>query len=195
MSFHLFITKKKVEPLLWTDIKSVLRGRMDSVSADLSSQPPAKASDIEHSAAAAAAVSGQNNDAHDSPSIISPSGISSWAGSLKFPQSWGAAQDSETGNAGMSTFGRFTSGLGLRIPSVAPVPDEKNEETAVTAQSGVLESFTKGLVDSSRSAVKAMQVKARHIVSQNKRRYQVVYHFNIYIDFNFIYNLMSVITS
>lgn len=175
MSFHLFITKKKVEPLLWTDIKSVLRGRMDSVSADLSSQPPAKASDIEHSAAAAAAVSGQNNDAHDSPSIISPSGISSWAGSLKFPQSWGAAQDSQTGNAGMSTFGRFTSGLGLRIPSVAPVPDEKNEETAVTAQSGVLESFTKGLVDSSRSAVKAMQVKARHIVSQNKRRYQVVY--------------------
>lgn len=192
MSFHLFITKKKVEPLLWTDIKSVLRGRMDSVSADLSSQPPAKASDIEHSAAA---VSEQNNDAHDSPSIISPSGISSWAGSLKFPQSWGAAQDSQTGNAGMSTFGRFTSGLGLRIPSVAPVPDEKNEEMAVTAQSGVLESFTKGLVDSSRSAVKAMQVKARHIVSQNKRRYQVVYHFNIYIDFNFIYNLMSVITS
>ena len=192
MSFHLFITKKNVEPLLWTDIKSVLRGRMDSVSADLSSQPPAKASDIEHSAAA---VSEQNNDAHDSPSIISPSGISSWAGSLKFPQSWGAAQDSQTGNAGMSTFGRFTSGLGLRIPSVAPVPDEKNEETAVTAQSGVLESFTKGLVDSSRSAVKAMQVKARHIVSQNKRRYQVVYHFNIYIDFNFIYNLMSVITS
>lgn len=144
---------------------------MDSVSADLSSQPPAKASDIEHSAAAAA-VSEQNNDAHDSPSIISPSGVSSWAGSLKFPQSWGAAQDSQTGNAGMSTFGRFTSGLGLRIPSVAPAPDEKNEETAVTAQSGVLESFTKGLVDSSRSAVKAMQVKARHIVSQNKRRYQ-----------------------
>lgn len=158
---------------------------MDSVSADLSSQPPAKASDIEHSAAAAAAVSGQNNDAHDSPSIISPSGISSWAGSLKFPQSWGAAQDSQTRNAGMSTFGRFTSGLGLRIPSVAPVPDEKNEETAVTAQSGVLESFTKGLVDSSRSAVKAMQVKARHIVSQNKRRYQVAYHCNVYFEFIF----------
>jgi hypothetical protein len=29
------------------------------------------------------------------------------------------------------------------------------------------------LVDSSKSAVKAMQTKARHIVSQNKRRYQV----------------------
>ncbi|KAL0356860.1 UNVERIFIED_CONTAM: Phosphatidylinositol 3,4,5-trisphosphate 3-phosphatase and protein-tyrosine-phosphatase PTEN2A [Sesamum calycinum] len=33
-------------------------------------------------------------------------------------------------------------------------------------------SITKGLVDSSKNAVKAVQVKARHVVSQNKRRYQ-----------------------
>lgn len=143
---------------------------MDSESADSSSQPPAKASDVEHSAAA---VSRQDNGAHDSPSILAPSGISSWAGSLKFKQSLGTAQEnSQTGNAGTSSFGRFTSGLGLRLPSVAPVPDENNEGRTATAQSGVFESFTKGLVDSSRSAVKAMQVKARHIVSQNKRRYQ-----------------------
>jgi hypothetical protein len=29
-------------------------------------------------------------------------------------------------------------------------------------------------LDSSRNAVKAVQLKARHLVSQNKRRYQVI---------------------
>ncbi|CBI21370.3 unnamed protein product, partial [Vitis vinifera] len=52
------------------------------------------------------------------------------------------------------------------------MPAESVVSTSTTTQPGVLESFTKGLVDSSKSAVKAVQVKARHIVSQNKRRYQ-----------------------
>uniref|UniRef100_A0A803NFD5 Uncharacterized protein n=1 Tax=Cannabis sativa TaxID=3483 RepID=A0A803NFD5_CANSA len=46
------------------------------------------------------------------------------------------------------------------------------QESPASSESGVFESLTKGFVDSSRSAVKAVQVKARHIVSQNKRRYQ-----------------------
>ncbi|KAG6666184.1 phosphatidylinositol 3,4,5-trisphosphate 3-phosphatase and protein-tyrosine-phosphatase PTEN2A-like [Carya illinoinensis] len=142
---------------------------MDPESADSSSQPLGTASDVEHSAAP---VSLQDSNANQTPSISSSSGISSWTRSLKFPHSFGAAQeDSQNGNAGTSTFARFTSGLGFRISPVANIPAENSEGVTETAQSGVLESFTKGLVDSSRSAVKAMQVKARHIVSQNKRRY------------------------
>lgn len=157
--------------------------RMDSESADSSSQPPATASDAEHSAVA---VSLQDSNAHQVPSISSSSGISSWTRSLKFPHSLGAAQeDFQNGNAGTSTFARFTSGLGLRISPAANIPAENNEGVTETAQSGVLESFTKGLVDSSRSAVKAMQVKARHIVSQNKRRYMVAYHSIAFVDFLF----------
>jgi phosphatidylinositol-3,4,5-trisphosphate 3-phosphatase/dual-specificity protein phosphatase PTEN len=164
---------------MWTD-KDYLVGRMDSESVDSSSQP-VKASDVEHSAAA---VSQQDDSAHQTPPVSYPSGISSWARSLKFPESLGAAQEaSQNGNAGMSTFSRFTSGLGLRMPPMAPAPDENNEGRTATAQSGVFESFTKGLVDSSRTAVKAMQVKARHIVSQNKRRYQVAYHRIVFFDF------------
>ncbi|XP_059457111.1 phosphatidylinositol 3,4,5-trisphosphate 3-phosphatase and protein-tyrosine-phosphatase PTEN2A-like isoform X2 [Corylus avellana] len=143
---------------------------MDSDSVDSSSQPTVKASEVEHSTVA---VSQQDDNAHQTPYVSSPPGISSWARSLKFPESLGAAQeDSQNENTGMSTFARFTSGLGLRMPPMAPAPDESNEGRTATAQSGVFESFTKGLVDSSRTAVKAMQVKARHIVSQNKRRYQ-----------------------
>lgn len=45
--------------------------------------------------------------------------------------------------------------------------------------SGVLGSFTKGILSTSQFAVKAVQVKARHLVSQNKRRYQVAYQTSI----------------
>ncbi|XP_020230432.1 phosphatidylinositol 3,4,5-trisphosphate 3-phosphatase and protein-tyrosine-phosphatase PTEN2A isoform X2 [Cajanus cajan] len=117
-------------------------------------------------------VSGQIGNANDSPSSLPASGISSWARHLKLPQALRAAQqNSQTENTGISAFARLTSGLGLRMPS--------NEAVAAAApvnsgaeQPNLIESFTKGLVDSSKSAVKAVQVKARHIVSQNKRRYQ-----------------------
>ncbi|VFQ58370.1 unnamed protein product [Cuscuta campestris] len=81
-------------------------------------------------------------------------------------------QDLETGNDGWSSFSRLASGLGLQFSSKASSSNESTGDSSANAQSGVLESITKGLVDSSMNAVKAMQVKARHIVSQNKRRYQ-----------------------
>lgn len=120
-------------------------------------------------------VSAENGNAHpsdsDSPSLLPEAGISSWARNLKLNQSPGigaADQNSQTENSGMSAFARLTSGIGLRVPS---------NETATTnsgaEQPNLIESFTKGLMDSSKSAVKAVQTKARHIVSQNKRRYQV----------------------
>ncbi|CAK8539683.1 unnamed protein product [Lathyrus sativus] len=111
-----------------------------------------------------AKVSAENGNAHDSPSWSPASGISSWARNLRL----GAAdQNSQTENNGMSVFARLTSGIGRRVPS--------NETATVNSgsdQSNLIESFTKGLMDSSKNAVKAVQTKARHIVSQNKRRYQ-----------------------
>lgn len=118
-------------------------------------------------------VHGQNSTGDHLTSILSPSGISSWAKSFRNPQPPEAAEnDSTTGNAGMSAIARFSSGFGLRMPSMSAVRDDTAADTKAAAQSDVFKSITKGLVDTSQNAVKAMQVKARHIVSQNKRRYQ-----------------------
>ncbi|KAF5960326.1 hypothetical protein HYC85_001535 [Camellia sinensis] len=81
----------------------------------------------------------------------------------------------QTGNAAKSTFARLASSMGLHLPAKASGKSEGAEGTSTTAQSSVLESLTKGFVDSFLSAVKAVQVNARHIVSQNKRRYQGFY--------------------
>eukprot|EP00262_Sarcandra_glabra_P000309 TRINITY_DN1036_c0_g1_i1.p1 TRINITY_DN1036_c0_g1~~TRINITY_DN1036_c0_g1_i1.p1 ORF type:complete len:609 (-),score=111.27 TRINITY_DN1036_c0_g1_i1:25-1851(-) len=139
---------------------------MDSESADSLSSSPATAPNVPMLAA-----SRQDSSVRDTPSILSASGISSWAKSLRIPQP-SVQEDSQPGTGGKSTFARITSGLGLRLSPKSPVSEESAEGTPTAAQTGVLGSFTKGLVDSSKSAVKAVQVKARHMVSQNKRRYQ-----------------------
>ncbi|XP_073148720.1 phosphatidylinositol 3,4,5-trisphosphate 3-phosphatase and protein-tyrosine-phosphatase PTEN2A-like [Henckelia pumila] len=108
----------------------------------------------------------KESSAHNS---LSTSAITSWAKSLKLPQSTPVLQ---TVNAGKSTLSRLTSGLGLQMPSKPSSSNESENSNPVNTQSGVIGSFTKGIVDSSLNAVKAVQVKARHIVSQNKRRYQ-----------------------
>ncbi|XP_024949761.2 phosphatidylinositol 3,4,5-trisphosphate 3-phosphatase and protein-tyrosine-phosphatase PTEN2A-like isoform X2 [Citrus sinensis] len=151
-------------------------------------EDPMKASDIEPHAKvsnveAPHKASGIELAAATQTGGIIPSNISSWAKTLKFPQPVPPPQDNmQTGSPRMSPFARFTSELGLRLPSMTPVADKSAEGTSTTNPTGVLESLTKGLVDSSRSAVKAVQVKARHIVSQNKRRYQGKYK---------VYNLCS----
>lgn len=142
---------------------------MESKSTNPSSQPSAKASDdVQHSDS----VSGQddNNNKRELASAPTPPTASSWA--LKLQQSLGAIQDSQIGNTGMSAFSRLTRGFGSQMSTVDSPQDKDVKGSTENQQFGVLESFKKGLVDSSRSAVKAMQVKARHIVSQNKRRYQ-----------------------
>lgn len=114
----------------------------------------------------------QDAAGHEAPSsMFSTSGISSWAKNLKIPQP-SLDQESPTGK---NTISRLTSGLGLRLSQKDPQQDESAEgsTTPTTAQAGVFGSLTRGIVDSSKNAVKAVQVKARHMVSQNKRRYQV----------------------
>ncbi|XP_010268474.1 PREDICTED: phosphatidylinositol 3,4,5-trisphosphate 3-phosphatase and protein-tyrosine-phosphatase PTEN2A-like [Nelumbo nucifera] len=143
---------------------------MDKETVDSSSAPPAKAPDVQPPVASA-----QDNSARDTPPLLSASAISSWARSfsLRIPKtSVSGQEESHTSSSAKATLARFTSGLGLRLSPKAPVADENAEGVSTAPQTGVLESLTKGLVDSSRSAVKAVQVKARHIVSQNKRRYQ-----------------------
>lgn len=110
-----------------------------------------------------------NTSAQESPSLLSPSGITSWARNFKIPQSLANAQDS----SGFSAISRFATEIRLHLPTATSTTKD-GAQNSTTDQSGVLESFTKGFVDSSRSAMKAVQVKARHMVSQNKRRYQVV---------------------
>ncbi|TXG64243.1 hypothetical protein EZV62_011237 [Acer yangbiense] len=140
---------------------------MDSRSA--SPPPPLKDAEVNPSVTS---ESGTDNTA-DTQSKLSAAGISTWAKSLKIPQPFSATQDdSSTGNNGKSPFARFTSGLGLRMSPKSPQTDDSSEGISTTAQPGFIGTFTKGLVDSSKNAVKAVQVKARHVVSQNKRRYQ-----------------------
>jgi phosphatidylinositol-3,4,5-trisphosphate 3-phosphatase/dual-specificity protein phosphatase PTEN len=126
------------------------------------------------SSAAAAPTSATTQDAAglEAPSsMFSTSNLSSWAKNLKIPQP-SSGQESPTGK---NTLSRLTSGLGLRSSPKDPQQDESavGSMTSTTAQTGVFGSLTKGIVDSSKNAVKAVQIKARHMVSQNKRRYQV----------------------
>lgn len=147
---------------------------MDPESADSPNQPHIKVSDAPNLQPPTAADAIPDGTARDAPSKLSASGLSSWAKSLKIPQPLSSAQDdSPTENAGKSTFARFTSGLALRLSPKSPQQDDSFDSTSTTSQPGFIGTLTKGLVDSSKNAVKAVQVKARHVVSQNKRRYQV----------------------
>ncbi|XP_015578311.1 phosphatidylinositol 3,4,5-trisphosphate 3-phosphatase and protein-tyrosine-phosphatase PTEN2A isoform X2 [Ricinus communis] len=148
---------------------------------NLSSQPPAKVSNSENPfkpsnsesqlPANAEPAANTASRADDKVGETPSSGISSHSRGSNLPQPTRPLTDSQTGSFG-STFARLTSGLGLNFSSIAPGLNESSQGSISSAQTGVLESLTKGLVDSSRSAVKAVQVKARHVVSQNKRRYQ-----------------------
>lgn len=144
--------------------------RMESESTSSSPQLSAKPSDAE----APKPIASQNNSSAQNTSKTPASTISSWAKTLNFPQPVAPGQQGSTvGDAGTSSFSRFASGLGLSFTSKAFVTNDRAGGNAPTTQSGVFESITKGLIDTSLNAVKAVQVKARHAVSQNKRRYQV----------------------
>ncbi|KAL7583201.1 hypothetical protein Lser_V15G45832 [Lactuca serriola] len=143
---------------------------MDSESANPS--PPVKDSNPQPTAA----VESRNDSAQDSPSKLSASGITTWAKSLKLPQPLGGTQDESSSSENTGRFARLTSGLGLRLSPKTPQQDDTHtpspDGAPTTPQPGIFGTITKGFVDTSKNAVKAVQVKARHVVSQNKRRYQ-----------------------
>lgn len=118
----------------------------------------------------------QENSERDS-SKFSASGISTWAKNLKISQ-LGSQESSPSGNSGKSTLSRLTGSFGLSLSPRSPQSEESSDgNSPTTPTSSFIGTITKGLVDSSKNAVKAVQVKARHVVSQNKRRYQVTYYF------------------
>lgn len=143
---------------------------MDSESAVPSTSPPVKAPEEQPPVAT---DSGSDNSSRDAPSKLSTSGLTSWAKNLKIPQPMAPAQDSSPTGTGQSSFARFTSGLGLRLSPKSPTEADDPNGSSKATHPGLFDTITKGIVDSSKSAVKAVQVKARHVVSQNKRRYQV----------------------
>ncbi|KAK4437909.1 Phosphatidylinositol 3,4,5-trisphosphate 3-phosphatase and protein-tyrosine-phosphatase PTEN2A [Sesamum alatum] len=143
---------------------------MSLESPDSSNPQDIKSADVKMSTSVESAP---NNSEHDAPSKFSASGISTWAKNLKIPQPFGGSPEvSPSENSGKSTFSRLTTGFGLRTSPKSPQSEESSGGASPTQQSGFIGSITKGLVDSSKNAVKAVQVKARHVVSQNKRRYQ-----------------------
>ncbi|CAI0406186.1 unnamed protein product [Linum tenue] len=162
---------------------------MDSESADSSSSaqpPPAKPTSTAEPIAIASNVDSSDTSSNAEPSV--PTGTTADHPAEESRTTTAECKDANTSlptptpppppdsvatSSGGSTLSRITSGIGLRLSAMASGSEEASQGSATTAgQGGVLESLTKGLVDSSRSAVKAIQVKARHAVSQNKRRYQ-----------------------
>lgn len=128
--------------------------------------PPVKSLDI-HPTTTTDAV----NAATDGSPKQSMLGISSWARSLKIPApSAGGQAELPTENSPKSAFARFTSGIASRLSPREPTPEQGAE--AGSSQSNFFGTITRGLVDTSKSAARAVSVKARHVVSQNKRRYQ-----------------------
>jgi len=121
-----------------------------------------------------AAEAGSDDSPKGVASKLSAAGISNWAKNLKVPQPFASTQnDSGVENTEKSAFAKFTSGLGIRLSPKSPqTNDTTTEGTSSATESSFIGTITKGLVDTSKNAVKAVQVKARHAVSQNKRRYQ-----------------------
>ncbi|KAL4362100.1 hypothetical protein GQ457_04G035140 [Hibiscus cannabinus] len=158
---------------------------MDSESADSSSQPQTKASDVETCAEVDTDVKqpANTNDmkSHSMANNVEPpvkaydierpkgDDNASTVTMKTIPSTDPPPSDLPSRT---SAFGRFTSVLGLRLQSMN-LPPDNHAEPASTGTQTVLESLKKGIVDSSLSAVKAVQVKTRPMVSKNKRRYQV----------------------
>ncbi|KAL8255390.1 hypothetical protein R6Q59_033611 [Mikania micrantha] len=116
-----------------------------------------------------------DNAPQNASSKFSASILSAWAKSFKLTQPLGGPQaESSTENTGKSSFSRLTDGLGLRLSPKSSQQNDGSVEVSETQspQAGFIGTLTKGFVDTSKSAAKAVQIKARHVVSQNKRRYQ-----------------------
>ncbi|KAD5318360.1 hypothetical protein R6Q59_033604 [Mikania micrantha] len=116
-----------------------------------------------------------DNAPQNASSKFSASILSAWAKSFKLTQPLGGPQaESSTENTGKSSFSRLTDGLGLRLSPKSSQQNDDSVEVSETQspQAGFIGTLTKGFVDTSKSAAKAVQIKARHVVSQNKRRYQ-----------------------
>ncbi|KAI3813373.1 hypothetical protein L1987_18096 [Smallanthus sonchifolius] len=138
---------------------------------DSSSQPQTEGGDVK---ASASTVADQNNSlAVDSSPVESMPIVSSSDEVPNFPQPTMPEQNNlQAGSTGKWAIARLASGFGLHLAQKTSGANANAGGVTSSSPSAVLQSVGKGLVDTSLGAVKAVQVRARHMVSQNKRRYQ-----------------------
>lgn len=105
---------------------------------------------------------------------FSAAGLTNWAKNLRINPNSNAQTDSTPGEATKNPFSLLSNSFGRRAAPKIPVVDAPLESPPVTPvpQEGAFGNIAKGFLDTSKSAMKAVQLKARHLVSQNKRRYQ-----------------------
>lgn len=120
------------------------------------------------------------NTPQETAGKFSASGLANWAKSLRINPN--ASQDVQSLKSPLSF---FSSGFGKKSPSKIPLVEAPAEGTTNSSppKDGAFGTFTRGLLDTSKNAVKAVQIKARHIVSQNKRRYQVLHSLRCFDSF------------
>ncbi|KAI5069259.1 hypothetical protein GOP47_0015560 [Adiantum capillus-veneris] len=105
---------------------------------------------------------------------FSAAGLANWAKNLRINPNSNAQTNSTSGEATKNPFSLLSNSFNRRSAPKIPVVDAPLESPSVmpTAQEGAFGNIAKGFFDTSKNAMKAVQLKARHLVSQNKRRYQ-----------------------
>ncbi|MCO5573399.1 hypothetical protein L7F22_027170 [Adiantum nelumboides] len=128
---------------------------------------------------------GTQLDSNDSPKSMSgfasdlsgkfsAAGLANWAKTLRINPNSNAQANFTSSEAPKNPFSLLSNSFGRQAAPKIPVVDAPLESPSVmpTAQEGAFGNIAKGFLDTSKNAMKAVQLKARHLVSQNKRRYQ-----------------------
>lgn len=113
--------------------------------------------------------------ASDIPGKFSAAGLANWAKNLRINPNSNVQENATPGEGVKNPFSLLSNSFGRRSASRIPVveaPLESPSSMSPGSQDGGLGNIAKGFLDTSKNAMKAVQLKARHLVSQNKRRYQ-----------------------
>jgi phosphatidylinositol-3,4,5-trisphosphate 3-phosphatase/dual-specificity protein phosphatase PTEN len=112
------------------------------------------------------------------PGKFSAAGVANWAKNLRISSNpnVNTPEKNSISSEGLKnpfsllggSFGRKTDSLKIPVVEV-PIDSESS-----SSNEGTFGNLAKGILDTSKSAMRAVQTKARHLVSQNKRRYQVI---------------------
>lgn len=113
-----------------------------------------------------------SRNASESSGKFSAAGLANWAKGLRISRT--SQENSNSRELGKNPFNLISNGFGKRSATKIPVVDAPYESPVESprSQEGAFGTFAKGMLDTSKHAVKAVQTRARHLVSQNKRRYQ-----------------------
>lgn len=118
--------------------------------------------------------------ASDISGKFSASGLANWAKNLRINPNSNSQENATPGEAVKNPFSLLSNSFGKRSSPRIPVVEAPLDGPSLTSsgsQDGAFGNIAKGFLDTSKNAMKAVQLKARHLVSQNKRRYQVINEF------------------